>query len=166
MGTDHASSGAGPPHGQALLSGFPSALSARVSSAHDPGEIASRDLMLMAGHCSATAPDSQSTTPCGKQPAGRASAWSSRRCAVRTMLQSLELRARPDVESSLPADAAKAPGWKKTCLQVGGPRLKTWSRFGLLDRGRRPYALRPRWSCSRGFRDMERERARLLICNQ
>ena len=32
----------------------------------------------------------------------------------------------------------KPPGWKKTCLQVGGPSLKTWGRFGLLDRGRRP----------------------------
>jgi hypothetical protein len=42
----------------------------------------------------------------------------------------------------------KPPGWKKTCLQVGGPSLKTWGRFGLLDRGRRPCtsaALLPRW---------------------
>jgi hypothetical protein len=29
----------------------------------------------------------------------------------------------------------KPPGWKKTCLQVGGPSLKTWGRFGSLDRG-------------------------------
>jgi hypothetical protein len=52
------------------------------------------------------------------------------------MLQSLELRARPDVKSSLPADAPKPPGREKTCQQVGGPRGMPWGRFGgSLDRG-------------------------------
>lgn len=52
-------------------------------------------------------------------------------------LQSLEPRAWQGVDSRFRPMPPKPPGRKKTCLQVGGPSLKTWGRFGSLDRGRR-----------------------------
>ena len=56
----------------------------------------------------------------------------------RERLQSLELRARPDVNVASGRCPQSPLAGRKPGLQVGGPSLKTWGRFGLLDRGRRP----------------------------
>jgi hypothetical protein len=78
------------------------------------------------------------------------------------MLQSLELRARPNVESSLPADALQSP--------LAGS--KPASRLAARGRKRGPFWLAGSWNANAlqsdctgdtGARDMERERARLLI---
>src|SRR5437660_3417367 len=57
-----------------------------------------------------------------------------------------------------------APGREKTCPQVGGPRRMPGAVLGLAGSWNGP-ALQPHRSRERS-RDMERERARLLIRNQ
>jgi hypothetical protein len=70
MRTDHASASARSASRAAFLASS-RALYAYVG-AHDP---AAPDYLSRfgahAGHCNATAPDPQSTTPCGEHPAGR-----------------------------------------------------------------------------------------------
>jgi hypothetical protein len=76
-----------------------------------------------------------------------------RRRYGREKLQSLELPAQRRVESPLPADAPKAPGWEKTCLQVGGPS-RSGAVLELAGSWNGP-ALQPHRSRDKGVGDME-----------
>jgi len=96
----------------------------------------------------------------GALPLGQATAALSGKC-----WQSLELRARRGVESSLPADAPKAPwleenllpGWRRQPENLG----PSWLAGSWIA-----HAIQPHCSRDTGARDMERERVRLLIRNQ
>jgi hypothetical protein len=94
-------------------------------------QMTSRDLVLMAGDYSATGPGLQSTSSCASQGAMPllVAQPPSGKCCRRW-----NHGTRRGVDSSLLADAAKTPGRETTSLQVGGPGLKTWGRFGSLDR--------------------------------
>jgi hypothetical protein len=131
-----------------------------------PPQINSRDLVPMAADYSATGPDSQSTRARKVIAPDRFFLVKPAPATVGKMLQSLEPRGMARRRLPLPADAPKAP-WPGENLPTGWrpQRYALGPFWGLAGSWNGP-ALQPHRSRDRGARDMERERARLLIRNQ
>ena len=121
------------------LPGFlPGALGAYVG-AHDPAapdylsRFGAHGRPLQRHHPGLAIHDPLRQASGGALPLGQATAALSGKCCNRWNSRHGEA-SNPHFRPMPP----KPPGRKKTCLQVGGPSLKTWGRFGLLDRRRRP----------------------------
>src|SRR5215207_6480067 len=106
------------------------ALLARISAPMIwPPQITSRDFVLMTGHYSAAASDSQSTRAseviapqrfCLVKPANNTGG---------NMLQLLELKRPRDVEYLLPAEPPPKPGRKQPASRLAAPATLPWGRF-------------------------------------
>ena len=91
-------------------------------------QITSRDLVLMAVYCSATVPDSQSTTASGTSAAARFRLVKRPAAIVGKCYNRWNSGPWRGVESSLPADAPKTLAGRRP-PQVGGPGVGSLGPF-------------------------------------